>query len=303
MSVRKCPQCGEFYSDSYKSCPFCEEDAAEADGRPIRGRGGHHVAKKKKSGAISPILLLILLLLAALVVYVFFGDAIRETLVKHPDPTEQVTPAPAPNPLPEPENPDLDKPVIDNTTPSGEQTIPDTSALPETLHLSSNDFTAKAGETVVLKVSGGNGSYTWTSSDDGIATVTDGKVIAISGGMATVIVSDGSAKGTCIVRVRGVAAAPAAPVTPVTPTAPTVPTAPSGGTTAAAALSKTDVTAKAGESFSLLVTGGNGSVSWSTKDSAVATVTNGTVQAVSKGMTTITATVGGKKLDCIVRVR
>ena len=28
MSLIKCKKCGEMFSDSYKTCPFCEEDDA-----------------------------------------------------------------------------------------------------------------------------------------------------------------------------------------------------------------------------------------------------------------------------------
>ena len=28
MAMKRCPICGEKYSDTYKSCPFCEEDEA-----------------------------------------------------------------------------------------------------------------------------------------------------------------------------------------------------------------------------------------------------------------------------------
>ena len=34
MSNRRCPKCGEEYSDTYRSCPFCEEEAAIRRGRP-----------------------------------------------------------------------------------------------------------------------------------------------------------------------------------------------------------------------------------------------------------------------------
>ena len=30
MSLIKCPKCGEMFSDSYKTCPFCEEDRRRA---------------------------------------------------------------------------------------------------------------------------------------------------------------------------------------------------------------------------------------------------------------------------------
>ncbi|MFR3922468.1 MAG: Ig-like domain-containing protein [Dysosmobacter welbionis] len=58
-----------------------------------------------------------------------------------------------------------------------------------------------------MTVSGGSGTYTWSSSDDGIASVDSTRVTAISSGQATLTVTDGSGKGTCLVRVR--AAAPA----------------------------------------------------------------------------------------------
>ena len=28
MAMKRCPICGEKYSDTYKSCPFCEEEEA-----------------------------------------------------------------------------------------------------------------------------------------------------------------------------------------------------------------------------------------------------------------------------------
>ena len=70
------------------------------------------------------------------------------------------------------------------------------------------------------QVSGGSGSYTWISEDDGIASVdSTGKVTAISKGTINIVVTDGSKKGVCIVRcnVSGTAA-PAAPTTPSTTT-------------------------------------------------------------------------------------
>ena len=33
MSLIKCPKCGEMFSDSYKTCPFCEEDEAYYSGK------------------------------------------------------------------------------------------------------------------------------------------------------------------------------------------------------------------------------------------------------------------------------
>ena len=92
------------------------------------------------------------------------------------------------------------------TTPA--QTDPST--LPETLTIAylgspRTEFTMSVGdEPIPLTVSGGSGTYTWSSSDDGIASVdSTGRVTAVSAGQATLTVTDGSGKGTCLVRVRG----------------------------------------------------------------------------------------------------
>ena len=48
MAMKRCPICGEKYSDTYKSCPFCEEEEALQSGAQIRrtapGRGGKRTA-------------------------------------------------------------------------------------------------------------------------------------------------------------------------------------------------------------------------------------------------------------------
>ena len=88
-------------------------------------------------------------------------------------------------------------------------------ALPAGLSLSTSDFTLKrVGETASIRVSGGSGTYTWASEDEGIASVdSTGKVTAISKGTVNIVVSDGSKKGVCIVRcnVSGAAMTPAEP--------------------------------------------------------------------------------------------
>ena len=56
------------------------------------------------------------------------------------------------------------------------------------------EFTMSVGdEPIPLTASGGSGTYTWSSSDDGIASVdASGKVTAVSAGQATLTVTDGS---------------------------------------------------------------------------------------------------------------
>ena len=79
------------------------------------------------------------------------------------------------------------------------------SQLPGGLSISTTDFTLEsAGRSHTLTASGGSGSYTWVSEDEGIASVDEnGKVVAVSGGTTNVLVTDGEKKAVCIVRVRG----------------------------------------------------------------------------------------------------
>ena len=51
MSNRHCPTCGEEYSDTYRTCPFCEEEAAIKKGRPLRRRSGKRVEKRQRDSS------------------------------------------------------------------------------------------------------------------------------------------------------------------------------------------------------------------------------------------------------------
>lgn len=153
------------------------------------------------------------------------------------------------------------------------------------------EFTMSVGDdSIPLTASGGSGSYTWSSSDENIATVdADGKVSAVSAGQATITVTDGSGKGTCMVRVKGGTSSGQTTTTP---------------SSSAPKLSSTDFTTHVGDpDVQLKVSGTTSSVTWASKNTGIATVSgSGVVKAVSAGTTTITATVDGKVLECIVRV-
>ncbi|MPM65893.1 hypothetical protein SDC9_112797 [bioreactor metagenome] len=59
---------------------------------------------------------------------------------------------------------------------------------------------------------------------------------------------------------------------------------------------------KEGETFTLRVSGASGTPTWSSSDTSVVSVSSGgTVTALKKGMVTISATVDGQTLKCIVR--
>lgn len=309
MAMKRCPICGENYSDTYKSCPFCEEEAALQRGNQLRrgGRGGKRASSGNKRGQpnlLSPILVILILIMAALLVYLLFGNKIADQLAgNQEDPgTEEVTPAPPT--LDENEDEDTTAPEVgtdtddqddgEGTGDTAEET--DLTALPETLTMSylgapKTEFTMSVGDdSIPLTASGGSGSYTWSSSDENIATVdADGKVSAVSAGQATITVTDGSGKGTCMVRVKGGTSSGQTTTTP---------------SSSAPKLSSTDFTTHVGDpDVQLKVSGTTSSVTWASKNTGIATVSgSGVVKAVSAGTTTITATVDGKVLECIVRV-
>ena len=60
MGSRHCAKCGEDYSDTYKRCPFCEEEAALRSGHPLRRRGGKRLeGGRQSSGGAGGVMLLV----------------------------------------------------------------------------------------------------------------------------------------------------------------------------------------------------------------------------------------------------
>ena len=296
MALKKCPICGEKYSDTYKNCPFCEEEEALNGGGQMHRRSGRRTARGKEPNILSPILVIILLILILLLFYMFFGQKLLHTMgldeigsaVSSSETTGAASSSQSSG------STSAEAPVIgenggSSSGSSSDLTAVDITNLPETLTLSSQDFTMKVGDApVALKVSGGNGTYTWTSDNESVATVDEnGKVTAVSAGSANVTATDGNGKGTCIVRVKGTG-------TPNT-----------GSSSGTLVLSSTDFTLPVGDSYTLSVSGAvSSAVSWSSENSAVATVSaSGSVTGVSAGKTNIVATVNGTTLKCIVRVK
>ena len=226
MAMKRCLVCGEKYSDTYRYCPFCEEEEALREGAKLR-RGRRAAPRSRQFSLVTPTLIVLIFMMAGLLVYLLYGDQLKEKFRKGGEdatpPTEDVTPV-----KPQPTEPDVTEPEPGDTPDSEPGTMPeapsDTTtitdygnmmALPSGLKLSTEDFTLRSvGETATIRASGGSGSYTWASEDDGVASVDqNGKVTAISQGTVNVVVSDGSKKGVCIVRcnVSGGAATPTTP--------------------------------------------------------------------------------------------
>ena len=308
MAMKRCPDCGEKYSDTYKYCPFCEEEEALREGERLRRSGGKRATSRgsrQSYSLVTPTLIVLILVMSALLVYLLFGDSItakfRGEDVKNPPAASSIQPpdasssaassgaATSSTPGTMPEDPDVVVPEVSYETVNN---------LPSGLPLNKSDFTLPVGDPdVQLKVSGDDGTkdYTWVSQDPAIATVdSKGKVHAVANGTVNVLVSDGSRKGVCLVRVKG----GSAPVSTGDETTAHTPTT-------GAKHNKTDFTMAIGEmSVQLTVQGVTTNVTWTSSNTSVATVSDkGLVKAVGTGRCTVTASFDGQSLECIVRVK
>ena len=124
-------------------------------------------------------------------------------------------------------------------------------------------------------------NVTWTSSDESVAKVDNGKVTALKAGKTTITAKCGGKTAECVVTV----------------------TVPTGSVT----LDKTTLSLAVGETAQLTATvkpdnATDKTVVWSSSDEAVAKVENGKVTAVKSGKATITAKCCGKSAECAVTV-
>ena len=299
MNNRQCPKCGEEYSDTYRTCPFCEEEAAIKKGRPLRRRSGKRVEKRQRDssgGAGGVMLLLTGVIILGVVGYVFFGEQVADAMGIRSDPV-QADEDPAADPPPakpgedEPAQPDpapgsTDQPAApaegDQTNPSGEDAPAQPDVPPEPagpLTLSQTSFSIAAGETALLTTSGA-GEVSWSSSNENIATVEGGSVTGKAGGTVTITATAGEESVACTVTITG---------------DPWV-------SDAKLSLNKADFTFGSSETVQLKVKGTDSPAVWSSANTAVATVSeSGLVKWAGKGTTTVTATVDGQTLECIVR--
>lgn len=172
MRLLKCPKCGEMFSDTYKTCPFCQEDEELHSNRPVK-RGTHRTgggrAKPKVGGAAVVVCLVLVLGLAG---YTIFGSQLTAFF-------------------------------------SGDKEKPEPAPAVLTLSQSSVDMTV--GGSTVLSASGAEG-IVFSSSDESVATVAeDGTLQAVGAGSAIVTAKAGEQTATCQVTVEE-AAQPDTPV-------------------------------------------------------------------------------------------
>ncbi len=178
MRLLKCPKCGEMFSDTYKTCPFCQEDEERHSSKPVKSAGrrtGGGRAKPKVGGGVVIVCLVLVLGLAA---YTIFGNQITAFFTGEKD-------APTPEPA-----------VLTMNKTSVELTV---------------------GSSFALTVSGAD-KVAFTSSDEAVATVSaNGTVQAVSTGSAVITASAADTTATCRVAVTAAVDQPTDPVTPDTP--------------------------------------------------------------------------------------
>ena len=303
MSLIKCKRCGEMFSDSYKTCPFCEEDDAYYGGRAKKRRSRRAETSRRRAPSIlGPVVVLVLILLALLVVWLIFGDQIKDAIGGEKTPVENVTPTPDPD-TPDPVEP---KDVITLNRAVLALTVGDR----ETLKV--NEETEE--------------TCAWSSSDPTVATVSDsGEVTAVAAGNAVITAKVGDAEAACSLTVKAAedGTEPTDTNKPTDTTKPTdtakvdvsklviTATSEGGYVGELAATSETGVfemSTKKGEVWKLGVKGTTAAVTWSIDgDSSGVCTLDGdklTVTGTTSGRyATVVGSVGGGTVKAIIRIR
>ena len=159
----------------------------------------------------------------------------------------------------------------------------------ENISLNKTEGTLNIGESETLTVTYNpddttdDKTVTWTSSDESIATVNNGVVRALKHGFVTITAKVGEKEASSTIEIK-------LPLENIS-------------------LNKTEGTLNIGESETLTVTYNpddttdDKTVTWTSSDESIATVENGIVQAVGRGLVTITATVKDKTAEYKLTVK
>ena len=296
MSLLKCRKCGEMFSDSYKSCPFCAEDEEYYNGK-VKKRNHRRMEQKHKAPSIvGPVLVLVIILIIAAVVWTVFGDSVKGWFDGRPN-TEQTDPQPKPG----------------TEDQQGDEVDP----VPvKKLALNKSVLMLSPGGSEQLSVTGGTEGeeYVWQNSDPAVLTVSeDGKVTAVAEGSAVITVTCGDESAVCAVTVKENVESddpvenddPTPPVNTKVDLSKIGISVPLYGTSLSKIEDgKFDVSLSKGESFGLEVTGTDVKPSWSVANSSIATVaSDGTIKGITSGETTITAKLGDVSVSVVVRVK
>ena len=170
-------------------------------------------------------------------------------------------------------------------------TVTDVAVTGVTLNKSSVTITRLGTETLTATIAPANATnqnINWSSSNTGVATVSNGTITGVSAGSATITATsaaDSTKKATCTVTVNPIVVS-------------------------SVSLNKSTLSLGIGVDETLIATvnpsnADNTNINWSTSDSSVATVSGGTVHGVAEGTATITAVSAAdssKKATCTVNV-
>lgn len=313
MAMKRCPVCGERYSDTYKTCPFCEEDELWEEEESQSPLKNHRSSRGNQHSFITPTLIVLIILMAALLVYLLYGDKVSQLFGKESDSTpgnDIVEPQqPSPGGLPTPPAGDGDEDPDLSDTPGG--TEPDggsgnqgasgnAGVMPEEPDNSQN---SSGGQTS----SGGGSDYATLaklpggltlSNPDFTRSVSEGAYrLRVSGGSGTytwvsqnpavaTVSSDGTvtpvSAGTVNILVTdgskkaiGVVRVKGGSSTVSNPgtSSPGTSEPSSSGSGGSNTLSREDMTLSVGESWRLRLSGVTTSLTWAVADSSIATVT------------------------------
>lgn len=311
----KCEHCGEYYSATYKECPFCDEydadlfDEYEEQAAPRRKSGGKRLVTNTRGGGYgrgwTPARIFVTVLSLAVIIAAFciVFTVVRPLIDRgkitpsSPPSSESVSPSAKPSAsIPPSEAPTADP----DPTPSQ---IPSTqTATGFTLSKSEFAFSDRYPDPITLKATfkpaGSIGFITWTSSDPDIASVDENGRVSHGAKKGTATITATMAGGvtqTCKVYNQMTGGAASTPAPSAAPSA-----APSS-----LSLNKTDFTfsSPSEPAVRMKVNGTSSTPTWSVKNTAVASITSdGVVTPVGRGTTKILCTVDGQTLECIVRV-
>lgn len=333
----KCEYCGEWYSITYKHCPFCNEDGTGTwdmpaeeeyekkyeEDRSIRPAGGRRLAGGNRAAGnedgyedrpprrISPasiigVVLSLILIAAAVGIMVSVFRSITGQVPK-PTPTPSVestvTPTVTPDESAEPTesgDPDGELDPDASAEPTETPTVePTIPAAPE----APTDFKLNATDLTFDAAGQIYDMRVIFTPSDASAEVTwsssNPEVASVTWNGRVTAISKGTVKITATVEGLGEKSC----IFRCNFSGTATPSTSGNGNSAGLALNREDFTlGKKGETWKLAVSGTTSTVTWSSSNEAVATVAaDGTVTAVGKGTCTVTAEVDGVKLKCIVR--
>ena len=211
MDLIKCPICGEEYSPSYKSCPFCEE----YDEHPVKKRAAkRHITSRRKMQSARGGIIVVLALVLALFGWYLFGDKLPQNDVQTEPPSETAHPPAQSADEPSDDEPPGETGPVESDEPPAPAVHVDAASLAIKTNVSGTlskdpasgfyDCSVKKSDQIRLIVTGTDVEVSeWSAEDSGVVAVDgEGWLKPVKSGVTNVTATVGDAKVTCIVRVR-----------------------------------------------------------------------------------------------------